>query len=338
MHTTGYVKYAGALVGLATFSACAGNSTPAPSNATPHAAYVGNTLSVDGRMVTAARVNAMPLPRYATIVPDRVEDARTHEYIINGYGTYASIFNYPKSDKQIGTINNVGGQGCTNVLYGYGKKTFWIVAGPSQITEYQVAHKAIKTLSVTVGSPSSCAMDAKGNLAVGILYGSGGGDIVIFKHASGTGAVITTPLAREYFDGYDDKGNLFFDGFNNASAFELLELPKGSKTVEQITTSNNVQFPGSVQWDGTYLTVTDQIPNEMYQYTVSGTKAQLMGTVSLSGASDCAQTWIGKGVVFCADAGNSDGEVFSYPAGGSAIAVLGSGLPLPLGTVAANKR
>src|SRR5579875_1843573 len=44
------------------------------------------------------------------------------EYIINNYGTYASIFNYPKSTEQIGTIRNVGGQGCTNVLYGYGKK------------------------------------------------------------------------------------------------------------------------------------------------------------------------------------------------------------------------
>ena len=64
-----------------------------------------------------------------------------------------------------------------------------------------------------------------------------------------------------------------------------------------------------MQWDGTYLTVTDQRADAMYQYTVSGTKATLKGTVSLSGSSDCAQTWIGTGVVFCADAGYGDGQV-----------------------------
>ena len=40
--------------------------------------------------------------------------------------------------------------------------------------------------------------------------------------------------------------------------FALVELPKGSSTFKTITTSNSVQFPGSVQWDGTYLTVFDQ--------------------------------------------------------------------------------
>ena len=74
-----------------------------------------------------------------------------------------------------------------------------------------------------------------------------------------------------------------------------------------------------------------------YQYIVSGTKATLKGTVSYSGAGDCAQTWIVKGIVYCGDAGNGDGEVFKYPAGGSAIAVLGSGLPEPLGVTAAEK-
>jgi hypothetical protein len=156
--------------------------------------------------VTAARPNLRPLPRYATIVPDR-RVKKHFEYIINFYGTYASIFDYPKSDKQIGTINNVGGQGCTNVLYGYGKKTFWIVAAYNQITEYTVPQTPIKTLSVPSSSmPSSCAMDTSGDLAVGILNGSGAGDIVIFKNASGSGTFMATPLDEEFFDGYDNQG------------------------------------------------------------------------------------------------------------------------------------
>jgi hypothetical protein len=337
-----FVKNAGALLALAICSACGGlgqaqpDMAVAPSNAALTGGYEGATALVNGMPVTAARPNLNALPRYEAMQPDRPvkSKSKNFEYIINYYGTYAGIFDYPKSDQEIGKISNVGGQGCTNVLYGYGKKTFWIVAGTDQITEYQVPQTPIKTLSVASGEPSSCAMDASGDLAVGNLSN---GDIVIFKHARGKGTVMTTPLAREYFDGYDDKGNLFFDGFTPGSSFELVELPKGSTKLQAITTTNSVQFPGSVQWDGKYLVVTDQLAEAMYQYTVSGTTATLEGTVSLNGASDCAQNWIATGVVYCADAGNDDGEVFKYPAGGSPIAVFTGSFDLPLGTVAAQK-
>jgi hypothetical protein len=344
------VKYAAALVALAICSACTAlpqslskgqdDMPVAPSSAALNVRYVGKTLWVNGRPVTAARVNLSAPPRFATIAPDTVE-GRKREYVIGFYGTYAAIFDYPKSDQQVGTIDDVGGQGCTDVRYGYGKSTFWIVAGADQITEYKVRGTVpLKTLSVSVGSPSSCAMNRSGDLAVGILYnnsGPGGGDIVIFRHASGSGTVYTTPLSEEYFDGYDGHGNLFFDGFSSSGFFRLVELPKGSSKFKQITTSNAVQFPGSVQWDGTYLTVFDQSTSEIYQYTVSGTTATLEGTVSLSGVGDCAQTWIATGVIYCGDSDNEDGSVFNYPAGGSAIAVLGSGVPEPLGVVAAEK-
>jgi hypothetical protein len=92
-----------------------------------------------------------------------------------------------------------------------------------------------------------------------------------------------------------------------------------------------------VQWDGTYLTVFDQDTSETYQYTVSGTTATLKNTVQFTGAADCAQTWIVKGLLYCGDAGNGDGEVFKYPAGGSPIATLTGAFDVPLGVVAAKK-
>jgi hypothetical protein len=333
MNTTAFPKYGAALVALAICSACAGGSAVAPSAGAFDAGHVGRAVSVNGRLVTAAHPNMSVLPPYAAILPDRRAKSKTFEYIINDYGTYASIFDYPKSTKQIGQITNVGGQGCTNVLYGYGKKIFWIVAGDDQITEYRVPKKPLKTLSDSVGQPSSCAMDANGDLAVGILSN---GDIDIFKHATGSGTVMSTPLRQEFFDGYDNHGNLFFDGFNNDGVFELVELPKGSKTLQAIATSNTLKFPGSVQWDGTYLTVTDQEADAMYRYTISGTQARLKGTVALTGASDCAQTWIAASVVYCGDTG-SGGEVFAYPAGGSPIAVFTGNFDLPLGVVAAKQ-
>jgi len=302
MNTAGLVRHASVLVILAMCSAC-GGSTIAPSSA-----------AFDGRYAhSSASLNVVPQPSGSVL--DRTGQSKTFEYIVDDYGSYATIFDYPKSDKRIGKIENVGGQACTNALYGYGKKTFWIVAGSNQITEYAVPKKPIKTLSVPSNEmPSSCALDDSGDLLVGILDGVHSGDIVIFKNASGTGTDISTPLAREYFEGYDNHGNLFFDGLDHSYAPQLDEMPKGTTTIKTITTSNTIKLPGSIQWDGTYLTVTDMNASAMYRYAINGTKAKLMGTVSLSGAGECTQTWIAMGVVFCADAGNDNGEIFRYPA------------------------
>jgi hypothetical protein len=55
------------------------------------------------------------------------------------------------------------------------------------------------------------------------------------------------------------------------------------------------------------------------------------------GAGSCAQTWFAKAVVYCANAGNDQGEVFKYPDGGWAIAVFSGNFVEPLGTVAVEK-
>ena len=309
MNTTGLVKYAGALGALAICSACGGGSAVAPSSAAFNGEYIGRPGSANGALVTEALPKLSGLPHFPTIVPDRRTKPKAFEYIINFDGNNASIFDYPKSIQQIGTISNIGGgRACTNVLYGYGNKMIWIVMTyNNQISEYEIPQTPIKSLSVPYGLPISCAMNSSGDLAAGNYNG----EIDIFKHASGSGTAIPTPLSHVYFDAYDNKGNLFFDGLNSSSRVELRELPKGSTKSEVITTSNTVQSPGSVQWDGTYLTVTDEQVDAMYQYAVNGTRATLKGTVSLSGAIECTQPWIATGVVFCADAGGQDGKVFS---------------------------
>jgi hypothetical protein len=336
MKTPGLLKCAGAVVAFVTISAC-GSSTVAPSAAALKATYVGRTLFVNARPVTAARLS--PLPRYAELVPDT--KSKKFEYVFNDYGTYASIFNYPKSAAMIGQIYGAGGQGCTNVLYGYGKKIIWNAGRTNDlITEYKVSNnEVIKTLFLDYTYTSSCAMNASGDLSVGVLLGNSGpgGQVVIFKNATGSGTVYNTPLNKEYFDGYDAHGNLFADGFDASYYFTLVELPKGRSKFVTIKTSNSPDFPGSVQWDGTYLTVFDQGTSETYQYTVSGTTATLKNTVHYSGASDCAQTWVVKGLMYCGDAGNNDGEVFKYPAGGSPIATFTGNFDLPLGVTAAKK-
>ena len=346
MNTPGLLKCAGAVVALVIVSACGGalrqaqdDMTVAPSAATLNATYVGRTLFVNGKPVAAARLN--PLPRYAELVPDK-PGSKKYEYVFNYYDSYASIFHYPISTAMIGQLSGAGGQGCTNVLYGYGKKIVWNPARQNDLVdEYEVPNnKLLKSVSLDYTFTSSCAMNTSGDLAVGILLGNSygpGGQVVIFTNASGSGTVYNTPLAKEYFDGYDPSGNLFADGFDSNGNFALVELPEGSSKFVTIKTSNSPEFPGSVQWDGTYLTVFDQDTSETYQYTVSGMTATLKNTVQFNGASDCAQTWITKTLLYCGDAGNNDGEVFEYPAGGSATATFTGSFDLPLGVTAAKK-
>ncbi|HEY1681461.1 MAG TPA: hypothetical protein VGF98_07500 [Candidatus Tumulicola sp.] len=339
MNSPGSLKCAGAVVALALVSACAGGSTVSPSAATPSVTRVGKMLFVNGRPITAERLN--PLPRYAQLVPEATK-SKDYEYIFNYYGSYASIFNYPKNTSMIGQINGAGGQGCTNVLSGYGKNIFWNAGRTGNVmTEYQVPDKQIETLPIDYAFTSSCAMNTKGDLAVGILisdsYGNAGQQ-VIFKKAKGRGKVYQTPLARAFFAGYDPKGNLFADGFDQSYYTRLVELPQRTKKkAVTITTSNSIGFPGSVQWDGTYLTVFDQDTQALYQYTLSGTTATLKNTVQLVGASDCAQTWIVPRLLYCADAGTDGGEVFNYPAGGSPVATFSGDFDTPLGVTAAAK-
>ncbi|MGB8907715.1 MAG: hypothetical protein WCC84_03085 [Candidatus Cybelea sp.] len=152
---------------------------------------------------------------------------------------------------------------------------------------------------------------------------------MILKNATGSSAVYNTPLSKEYFDGYDPSGNLFADGLGPSYNFMLVELPSRSGQSFTIKTSNAPEFPGSVQWDGTYLTVFDQLTSEMYQYTVSGTTATLKNTIQFTGVGDCAQTWIVKGLLYCGDV-NNGGEVFNYPAGCAPIATFTRSFDSPL--------
>lgn len=252
------------------------------------------------------------------------------QYFSSFYGSGTLLeFDYPKSESPIGSLNFNGGGFCTK-----GARTFW-VTGSDEVAEFKVAgNKPIRVLG-TGPYTSGCAVDpATGDLAA---LNALSGAVTIFRNARGKGKVISGALGRADFGGYDNQSNLFVDGFNANYGFALVELEKGNSAFVTITTSNTVQFPGSVQWDGRYLAVTDQGAGAIYRYTVNGTVATLKRTVVLSGATDCAASWIAKRYVYCADAGNGDGEVFRYAAGGSPIATL-AGMDLPLGVVSLRVR
>jgi hypothetical protein len=240
-------------------------------------------------------------------------------------------YDYPKGDAPIGSISFAGGAECTNVLFGSGKKTFWVVLS-NELAEFKVGGKRpIKTLTTTAGDfLAGCAIDpATGTLVATMLNN---GQVVTWAKASGTGTASQTPLTEAFFAGFDNKSNLYVDGFNSGGSFGFVELPKGSKSWKTLSGAS-IQFPGAVQFDGKYVTVGDQLTHDIFGYTCRGTACTLKQTVSLTGASDCSQTWIAKGYVICPDAGNNNVAIYKYPAGGSAIATLTGSFSSPLGVV-----
>jgi hypothetical protein len=342
MKLSGLAKYALTFtMGAAMLAACSNNggSVLAPSGTSigmPSFTHIGRAIIVNGVLITAAHPN---LSTHIVVrsQPTKTKGSGLYQYISNFNPLRSSVFefDYPKGNVAIRAIMRVSApQGeCTM----NGMKTFWVTeSGSNEVEEFAVGGKRpILTLRESTGEPSSCAIDpASGDLAATIISN---GDVIVYKNGSKKGTVITTPLTKAFFDGYDNGGNLFADGFNSSDAFALVELPKGSRTFETIATSNTVLFPGGVQWDGKYVAVNDQEAHAIYRYRVSGTTAALKGTVSLSSSSDCVQTWIAKAVVFCPDSGNNDGEVYKYPAGGSPIATLTGYFNMPIGAVQAAK-
>jgi hypothetical protein len=328
-------KYALAITtGAAILAACSNNggSALAPSGASAGMAgiaYIGRAVMLNGVLITAAH------PNLRARHPVRSHPAKSmksgfYQYISDFGNNTIYEFDYPKGDAPIGSIGGGGGGECTR----NGKGTFWVAElGASELAEFKVGGKS----PIRVLSPAgqSCAIDsATGDIATPNVSS---GSVIIFRHARGKGKVYGSGLIEAFFDGYDNQGNLFVDGFNDGGGTGLVEFPKGSSTFETITLSNSVSFPGAVQWDGKYLTIGDQESHVIYRYAVSGTMATLNGTVSLSGSSDCDQTWIAKTIVFCPDAGNIDVEVYAYPAGGYPIATLIGSFSEPLAAVQVSK-
>lgn len=130
----------------------------------------------------------------------------------------------------------------------------WIAnTGAQEMELYSRTGTLLRTLSVANEYPTSCAINkSNGDLAVtNIESVSGPGDIVVFANASGNGTAYSNPSVYEYFfAGYDNNGNLFFDGTDSSRLSSYLgELPAGSNNTQLITLSGGtLGTAGMVQW------------------------------------------------------------------------------------------
>lgn len=245
-------------------------------------------------------------------------------YIGVPYTNDVNVYKYPivgKKATPIGTLtgfNDPQGE-CVDI-----KGNVWIV-NQQAATILEYAHGGttpIATLNDPDQVPVDCSVDpTTGNLAVSNNFNNatfGPGSVSVYQNAQGTPQLYSDPSFGEmFFLCYDNMGNLFVDGLKtDGSSFQYAELPQGSSTFTDITLNQNIGSPGGVQWDGKHVAIGDQDNPVIYE--TSG--ATVVGTISLTGASDVGQFYITSQLDKYSKvvaANNKGVDIFKYPSGGS---------------------
>ncbi len=185
----------------------------------------------------------------------------------------------------------------------------------------------VKTLKARGEDPYGCSVDpTSGDLAVTNISsakgGSLGGDVLIYKDAGGTPKALEDSRFATYVScGYDDRGNLFIDGYNASDYFTFAELPKGHDALTNITINHVIVGAGGLLWNGKYMTVGDSETGTIFDIQISGSKGIVKGSTKLHGSANVYQYWIGGGRVVATSITSFEkphGFVgfWKYPAGG----------------------
>jgi hypothetical protein len=171
----------------------------------------------------------------------------------------------------------------------------WVVAwGKNDLIEF--AHGSTKRLKTIWAGPNDwdlygCAVDpTSGNIAVA-NWGKDNwfqGDVVVFPTTGWEKPkpkVYISPNIWFYYGcSYDDKGNLYVDGWDAYRNYfvALGILPKGGKTLRSISLipSFSPTFIGGVQWDGQYVAIGDW--QWVLRFAVDGQYAYIKGYTLLT--------------------------------------------------------
>lgn len=199
----------------------------------------------------------------------------------------------------------------------------------TQILEFAHGGTAPKGTLEMAGDefPMGCAVDpVTGNLAVTTDNGAVG----IFLHAKNAPRYYDYDgVVNTWYCAYDASGNLFAGGNNESGGFALLELPRGSSTMQLINVPAEISPRLGMQWDGKDLAIEaeqDFHSAVLLHVTVSGSQATVVGRTKLAGPPNSIGTefWLADGYVVQPDDGNTGVGFWKYPAGGTATTSLRS--------------
>lgn len=195
------------------------------------------------------------------------------------------------------------------------------VANVTAVVEYSHDGKYVQTLDDRFEA-TGCAVDpATGDLAVtnGSSRHGRGASVSIFKKLRAPAETFyDTQVARFRSLSYDDRGNLFVDGFTSAHAPAFAVLQRGSNAFTSVTVRPAIPRPATIAWDGSYFAVHPQSSNVIDRVEVSGSSGRVVGTTPLTNCAPSDFFVVGNRLT--ADCRSID--IFDYPAGGKPIKVL----------------
>jgi hypothetical protein len=192
------------------------------------------------------------------------------------------------------------------------------------------ATRPVAILSDPGGTPSSCSLDpTTGDLAVtSFRAGSQPGELAIYKLARGTPKLYSgADFESMYFCGYDNKGNLFIDGYSPANFFAFSELPKGAGALKSISLNETFEAPGGVQWDDQHVAVGDNGGGIIYQFDIRGSYGTAVGSTALKRSQLVHQFYIRMGRIIDPtglEQGAGYVNIYDYPLGGRPTRTLGN--------------
>jgi len=269
-------------------------------------------------------------------------------YVSDLYNNVVYAYSYPKL-KPVGelTTDMLSPDGlCTDK-----KGDLFVVNNtPNDNDIVEFAHGGTTPLQTLVDPAQigvACSVDpVTGNLAVTNIenISFGAGSISIYPKATGNPTILADPdIGSVYFCAYDDKGNLYLDGFSGGpsdGSFEFAELPKGKSKFTPILLKNTtINFPGDIAWDGKYVDVADQeeavisgsppiLTSAIYRTT--GTDGKVVSQEILANSDDLIQYFNEGTEAIGVNFHGTFVAFWQYPKGGKEIKTL-TGFSGPIG-------
>jgi len=372
MKISSWVKYAsGVTVAAAMLAACSsgGSSSFGPSGVSANGHSTGVTT------LAKLRSEALTMPHFVQpnvhtdhgqsfILPDKkkkkgagllyIGDEETNDVYIYDYPKGTAVGTLTGFDEPYGECNDAKGN------------VYIANFGAGDAVEY--APKATKSTQTfdSGGTPIGCSVDKGGDVAVTSFDP---GEITVFAGGNPSkGTTYTGSCTYLWTAGYDSSGNLVAVGETSSGGRCYDALASGGKSLESVSFSGTIDFPGGSSWDGSYLGLGDQEANGTYQtgtwrVTLSGTTLTATGS-EVADSDTCYNTYSdivnptftngksnlspnfssdkkkkkGKGAntmvganLWCVDGGKGEVGYWAYPAGGNKSGSLSGASADPYG-------
>ncbi|HEY1654659.1 MAG TPA: hypothetical protein VGF86_06075 [Candidatus Tumulicola sp.] len=205
-------------------------------------------------------------------------------YAADVSGDKVYVYDY-RSGMLVGTLKgfNEPGPGCVDrrgdvfiTNYGNGKVLQFKNGGTEPVGRYDAGAYAV-----------GCSVDRDGDLAVSAEPPpSGAAQICVWKSGGGTRLCYSQAACGTMgAPGYDDRGNLYLEGFYAGPA--ICELPAGGSSLRPVAISGGtLGTPGGVMWDGKHLTFSDPHTGpDGHETTIYRARESASGDLTVVGAT-----------------------------------------------------